>query len=75
MLTLLLYTGEQQVRATADQFQTLDQLKNVPSEATFKGTQRNAFAPLLKQMCVICIGIRTQFCFGGGVTNLAEYFI
>ena len=37
MLTVYRCIGEQQLTATAEQFQTLEELKNVPSEATFKG--------------------------------------
>ncbi|XP_028408391.1 dynactin subunit 3-like [Dendronephthya gigantea] len=32
----IILASEQQLRTTAEQFQTLEQLKNVPSEATFK---------------------------------------
>ncbi|CAB3991229.1 Hypothetical predicted protein [Paramuricea clavata] len=33
----IILAGEQQLTATAEQFQTLEQFKNIPSEATFKG--------------------------------------
>ena len=32
-----LCSGEQQLKATAEQFEILESLKSVPSEATFKG--------------------------------------
>ena len=37
VISTIISAGEHQLRSIADQFQALEKLKNVPSEATFKG--------------------------------------
>lgn len=34
-----IFAGDRQLRLTSEQFQELEKLKNVPSEATFNGKQ------------------------------------